>query len=254
MMIDKSRHLLERIAIASFFVGVVLAAMGVYLVYIGASGDTEFSYFGQKFRSTNAGIAAIFIGAVLIVLNVRRILTSFDKTIPPQSGKKAPGDLRISDIRVTQDEPPHGPEDLRPTKCLVDFWVSNDGGSQVIITAVDFEVIETARAELVKGPMEPSETYNLDITDLREAGQQAHCPISQVIEPGESDRFTISLIAKLGLGVFAVWRLLPKLITNYGPIPGKIIEVWLPFPDSVYTSLEEMKQMEALEKKQGNRR
>lgn len=253
-MLDKSRRILERIAIASFIVGVVLAAMGVYLVYLGASGDTEFSFFGQKLRSTNAGIAAIFIGAALIVLNVRRTLTSFDKTIPPQSGKKAPGDLRITDIRVTQDEPPRSTKDLHPTKCLVDFWVSNDGGSQVIITAVDFEVIETARAELVKGPMESSETYNVDITDLREAGQHAHCPISQVIEPGESDRFTTRLIAAgLGLGVFAVWRLLPTLITNYGPIPGKIIVVWLPFPDPD-TSLEDMKQIETMGKNHGIRR
>lgn len=154
-MPNNSHRMLEKIALASFVVALIIAAMGVYLVYLGASGDTEFSFFVQQFRSTNVGIAAIFIGAVLIVLNVRRTLTSFDKTIPTQAGKKAPGHIKITDIRATSADLPKNPGDLHPGSCVVDFWVSNDGGSQIIVTAVDFKAIETARAEVVKAPEEP---------------------------------------------------------------------------------------------------
>ncbi|MFB2654494.1 hypothetical protein [Shewanella seohaensis] len=63
----------------SFIFGVILAILGVILVALGAVGETEFSFFGQTFKSQNIGIASFFLGAVLVVLNVRRILSSYDK-------------------------------------------------------------------------------------------------------------------------------------------------------------------------------
>lgn len=160
------------------------------------------------------------------------------KAIKP-TGKMAPGNLRIIDVRVTQNK--------QERTCFVDFWVSNDGGSQVVITAVQLEVGDTARGELVKGPMKASGSYDLDISDLRKAKQIASCPISQEVEPGKSDRFRVILKAEsLGTGVFAAWVLLPKLITNYGEIEGKAVEVWLPFKE--LETFEELKQIEKMEK------
>jgi hypothetical protein len=64
------------IARGTFWVGTVLALIGLAMVALGATGNTEFKFFGQTFRSDNVGIAAIFLGAALIVLNVRRVLKS----------------------------------------------------------------------------------------------------------------------------------------------------------------------------------
>jgi hypothetical protein len=44
----------------------------------GIQGDTEFSFFGQSFKSTHIGIAAIFLASALIVLNIRRVLKSVE--------------------------------------------------------------------------------------------------------------------------------------------------------------------------------
>ncbi|QSX36469.1 hypothetical protein [Shewanella sedimentimangrovi] len=62
----------------SFIFGSLLSVLGVVLVVMGATGETEFSFFGQTFKSQNIGIAAFFLGATLVVLNVRRILKSYD--------------------------------------------------------------------------------------------------------------------------------------------------------------------------------
>jgi hypothetical protein len=63
----------------SFWFGALLAGLGVVLVAIGSRGETEFNFFGQSFRSQNVGVASFFLGATLVVLNVRRILKSLDK-------------------------------------------------------------------------------------------------------------------------------------------------------------------------------
>ena len=41
---------------------------------------------------------------------------------------------------------------------------------------------------------------------------------------------------------FAVWKLRPGLITNYGDIDARTIEVWLPFPDSE-TEFQDLKDL-----------
>jgi hypothetical protein len=70
--------LLLLIARGTFVIGALLAIMGVAFVALGATGETEFSFFGQTFRSESVGIAALFLGAALIVLNIRRVLKSSD--------------------------------------------------------------------------------------------------------------------------------------------------------------------------------
>ncbi|MGH8498090.1 MAG: hypothetical protein ACRERV_04685 [Methylococcales bacterium] len=64
-----------------FFVGLLIATLGVYMVYLGNAGNTEFTFFGQTFKSMNVGIAAIFIGAAMIVLVSGRVLKTIDKTV-----------------------------------------------------------------------------------------------------------------------------------------------------------------------------
>lgn len=59
-------------------ISIGFAGAGVWLVMLGASGDTTFQLFGQSFHSTNVGIAAIFIAAVVATLVIRRALNSLD--------------------------------------------------------------------------------------------------------------------------------------------------------------------------------
>jgi archaellum component FlaC len=152
-----------------------------------------------------------------------------------RTGAQNPGRLKIVDTRITniRDE----------RKCYVDFYVSNDGGSQVIVVKVNFKVVKTARAELIKALMLPSGEYDLDISALENPGDTITCQVSQSIDPGKSDLFRIILSAsKLKSGVFAAWKLLPVLVTNYGEIAADQLEVWLPFKDEdvTYSKLEQI--------------
>lgn len=80
LMQDHEKHpLLILLTHWSFWFGALLAILGVGLVAIGSGGETEFVFFGQSFKSQNVGIASFFLGAALVVLNVRRILKSLDK-------------------------------------------------------------------------------------------------------------------------------------------------------------------------------
>lgn len=66
--------LLKIIVIGVLIVGVLLAGMGIYLVRLGSAGATKMQFFGQSFDSTNVGIAAIFLGATMIVVVLLRLM------------------------------------------------------------------------------------------------------------------------------------------------------------------------------------
>ncbi len=67
-------RLLKLITQWTFFTGILISLIGLVFIFAGPSGDTSFELFGNSFKSTHVGIAAIFIGVVMIVLNIRRIL------------------------------------------------------------------------------------------------------------------------------------------------------------------------------------
>jgi len=52
---------------------------GIWLIVLGASGNTEFSLFGNNFKSQNVGIAAFFCGAVVFALSIRRTLKALER-------------------------------------------------------------------------------------------------------------------------------------------------------------------------------
>jgi hypothetical protein len=62
----------------AFIAGIVFAVIGVVLVYLGATGDTQIDLWGAKISTSSVGIAAIFIAAILIVRTFRRVLDSVD--------------------------------------------------------------------------------------------------------------------------------------------------------------------------------
>ena len=80
-LLKQATPLIKLVLILVFIGGLAFALLGVWLVYLGSTGSTEFSFFGQNFKATSVGIAAIFIGAVAIVNVFRRALKTVDQTL-----------------------------------------------------------------------------------------------------------------------------------------------------------------------------
>lgn len=67
------------ITFAGVLAGVVFAGLGVWLVVgAGETGTSLISIFGQELETTSVGVACIFIGAVTVMVTIRRVLKSFD--------------------------------------------------------------------------------------------------------------------------------------------------------------------------------
>jgi hypothetical protein len=84
--------LLTIIIIGAFSVGLVFAGMGIWLVILGSTGNTDFTFFGQTMKTTNVGIAAIMIGATTIVLLLRRIIKTIELIIGSQTSDRGEND------------------------------------------------------------------------------------------------------------------------------------------------------------------
>jgi len=72
---------LKIVVLGACLIGIVFCVSGIWFVYLGSSGATEFTFFGQTFKSVNAGIAALFLGASTVVLLFRRALRTLDSAI-----------------------------------------------------------------------------------------------------------------------------------------------------------------------------
>lgn len=58
----------------------LLAVLGIILIALGSRGASEFTLFGQTFKSSNIGVSALFISAVVGVLLGRRIIVAIENT------------------------------------------------------------------------------------------------------------------------------------------------------------------------------
>ncbi len=74
MSLKQISPLLKLFAVLGFVAAVIFALLGVWLIYLGSTGQTEFTLIGQTFKSANVGIAAIFIAAVTFLFTIRPIL------------------------------------------------------------------------------------------------------------------------------------------------------------------------------------
>jgi hypothetical protein len=85
-LIKAAEPTLRTVAILAAFVGISLAGFGVWLVYLGSVGHSEVLFFGQKLNTTEAGIPAIFIGGVLVIMVFRGVLRTITHAIdaPPK--------------------------------------------------------------------------------------------------------------------------------------------------------------------------
>ena len=113
--------------------------------------------------------------------------------------------------------------------CILDFRVSNDGASDLLINAVEFEVLESIEKMLLGSAMYSAQ-YDLDITALRECSSRAACQVAQLLKPGEADRFAIVLSAPGRNTTIGGWRFATLFKTNVGDVRGPDTEVWIPGP------------------------
>jgi hypothetical protein len=77
--IKAATPLVKPIAIFAGVLAGLFVFAGISLVWLGATGDTEISLFGNSFKSQNVGIASMFCGAVLAATTFRRVLTSIER-------------------------------------------------------------------------------------------------------------------------------------------------------------------------------
>ncbi len=76
--LEHASPLLKIIVIGALLIGIIFALIGVWLVFLGATGETEFLLFGQHFKSLNVGIAAVFIGGVIAATTLRRAFKTIE--------------------------------------------------------------------------------------------------------------------------------------------------------------------------------
>ena len=70
--------ILRLVAVISGLLSLILLGGGIYLAFADRMADTTFRLFGNDFSSTSVGVSMAFIGAVLAVLVLRRVLKSID--------------------------------------------------------------------------------------------------------------------------------------------------------------------------------
>jgi hypothetical protein len=164
-------------------------------------------------------IALIAAAGIATMLATARQEMKQDEPGRLLTGKKAPGELEIADVKVTSTKDRRGRR-----AAIVDFRVTNIGGSTVSIHEVEFEVIRAHGGSVSLGIQDISAKYDLDITDLTEVGDRASCYIAQAIRPGEVDRFTITLTSGNN-DYYIEYLVRPTLLTNFGPVPGEPLDL-----------------------------
>ncbi len=218
----KIEFILKRIIVILIFVLLSLFPLALY------------KYGLIDLKDVTGRVGDLAVSAIAIVLGtVIATIIIYYLGVNREKGKRDVGELQISDISVQ-------PNEIKGT-CTLDFRVHNSGGSDVQINRVNFKVLDIKEIGIL-GPQSFSEVYDLDISELKKIDDVSKDFIlHQNIEPTKSDRFAIVLTTKNITG-YRLWKLEPKLITNFGEVLGQSVEVWLPhiLKELSRSSIEEM--------------
>jgi membrane protein implicated in regulation of membrane protease activity len=79
ILIKAASPIWRLIIVSSSVLGGILLVGGIVLAILGGSAQTAFTLFGNQFSSTSVGVSLAFIGAVIVVITIRRVLSSVDK-------------------------------------------------------------------------------------------------------------------------------------------------------------------------------
>lgn len=67
------------VVLSASILGGMLLVGGILLAILGGSAETSFTLLGNRFSSTSVGVALAFIGAVVVIASLRRVLSSLDR-------------------------------------------------------------------------------------------------------------------------------------------------------------------------------
>ena len=87
MIIKAASPIWKLIIVSSSVLGGILLVGGIVLAILGGSAPTAFTLFGNQFSSTSVGVSLAFIGAVIVVIVLRSVLTSVNRIA---SGEDSP--------------------------------------------------------------------------------------------------------------------------------------------------------------------
>jgi uncharacterized membrane protein len=74
ILIDGVNKLFKPLAFIAVFFGGLIATLGVVLIYLGNTGTTTLSLFGQKVNTSSVGIAAIGLGCFVATSALTKII------------------------------------------------------------------------------------------------------------------------------------------------------------------------------------
>ena len=78
---QQSNRILNFALVVTAVVGTMLMIIGAIALYRGVAGNVEIAFFGQSLKATNVGLSCLFLGATLVIVLVRRVLSSFDTSV-----------------------------------------------------------------------------------------------------------------------------------------------------------------------------
>ncbi|WP_274005442.1 hypothetical protein [Vibrio parahaemolyticus] len=127
---DRNEKLLNKIVIGAFATGIILASFGVYLTFVDETPKrTIANLLGQSIESDSVGVIAIFIGAVLIVFLVKKVLTIISESEKMQdnlltlfqkfqNGTKSPHENASLIELIANANNPNKRDYLQQAKCI----------------------------------------------------------------------------------------------------------------------------------------
>jgi hypothetical protein len=179
-------------------------------------------------RNNKLVAIAILLGGIVIGLAtfkdaLVKLSEPFFKREPKIAAKIDIADILVSKSHTRLDPGWHE----KFAQVELDFRVQNVGNQAGSISRVRFNIVKikpqgymnsTADIMRVVHParLSPSAKYDLDITHSSGVDE---LPVSHTLEPGETDRFVITVISKER----GQWTLKPTLVTSAGVVEGKSV-------------------------------
>lgn len=77
--IDSVNQLLEKIVKYTFITGIIFACIGLLLLALEGTVETNFNIFGQDISTRNSGLVAMFLAVIMITSTIKRVINSIKK-------------------------------------------------------------------------------------------------------------------------------------------------------------------------------
>lgn len=109
---------------------------------------------------------------------------------------------------------------------ILDIRVKNNNDSPVYLNTISFGTL-TKISLLLFGGLKFSNSYDFDLKSIEKCGQTADLPISQLLDSGEVDRFSVILTYTQETCFCYGWELAVKIQSDIGFLPERTIEFFL---------------------------